>query len=151
MNLEFLRMRNEWVTGAWPLCRRVLLEHFPEFLGNEESSLSNILEACMHDRMQCWCVVERLEEKNYNIMAMLFTAFSHDDISRVKHLIVYTACKVRPFPREFWNEVSSKLKKFAVAHKCKNIIAYSTNEAAVKLMLLLGGRVDAMLLAMEVD
>ncbi len=151
MNLEFLRMRNEWVTGAWPLCRRVLLEHFPEFLGNEEISLSNILEHCMHDRMQSWCVVERLEGKNYNINAILFTAFSHDDVSQVKHLIVYTACKVRPFPREFWNEVSEKLKKFASVNKCKNIIAYSTNEAAVKLMLLLGGRVDAMLLSMEVD
>lgn len=129
------RLLPEQVSNKWDILREGIKGSIPpQVETNGEDIPNNILHALLEEKMYCWV----LSEGN-TVFAIVTTAFTYDEYSGVKNLLIYNVYGYRNVPQSLWKEAFQAVSKFAESKNCNTITAFTENKRVVQLVNQLGG------------
>ncbi len=148
--LMLVKLEPDDIEKHWDMLDPALREAVPEHVRADEIGLTNILYAILDETLMCWLGVDEtvMDKGPYGMITTLFVV---DPPSKTKNLLIYTLNGYRPFTKELIEDGFSTLKKYAKAHKCYKLIAYTDVPQIEQMVLNLGGKLGHKLIELEIE
>jgi len=118
---------------------------FPPNVPQTEVTLANMMDSALAGRLQVWILRDGLSP-----LLVFTTVVTHDTISDVCTLFVYSLGALAPVPREAWHEGLSKLKEVAARAGCTHVLSRTNNSRLVQLLKSMGASTDVHMVNLEV-
>jgi hypothetical protein len=123
----------EQVMAYWDDIKACIMAALPPYVGSNPDAITYIQEQLLVGTIECWAAFE--EKKLCGVMT---TQVIHDPISRTRNLLIYSITIVSGHSDELWQLAAEKMRAYATARKCNNIIAYSNNDQMIYIAEKLG-------------
>src|SRR5262245_46919552 len=118
-----IRLPPEQIMKWWPEIKECISTSLPRHIRESEQSLLSIQERMLTGLFDCWISAEN--NTGLPLYGVTTTRFVTEEISGIKNLLIFTVTIVERHPENMWKECIEVLKRYAIAHNCTNIIAYS--------------------------
>lgn len=145
-----VKLEPDNIEEKWDIISEALKEAVLNYVNIDDIGMTNILYALLDEKLFCWFGVDELsmEQGPYLMMTTLFVI---DHPSKTKNLLIYTLNGYRPLTKEMLEDTYDTLKKYAKAHKCYKIIAYTDVPRVEEIVLNLGGKIGHRLIELEIE
>jgi len=124
------------VPDYWEMIKAGLQESLPPFVTADEGVFTSIMAHLVTDHMQVFLVVD--DETQEKVYAVAVTTITRDVGSDTRTLLLYSLHGQEKVQPELWASSLVYLKRFAEAHGCTQITAYTDIPEVVKLARKLG-------------
>jgi hypothetical protein len=132
-----VKLLPDQIAKHWPLVKQALEGSVPGEYLHKYARLNNILENLLAERMHCWWSAEEINGE-IKLYGVLVTTFFDDDCARIKSLRLYAVYGYEDVPEQEWIDGLATLERFAKAHGCVQIDAFTEIPYMVALATRLG-------------
>lgn len=122
--MQLVKLSPEQVMNYWDDIRECISASLPPMIPENSDNLIFIQEQLLLGILECWVGMEPPR-----VFGVMTTQIIADSVSRCRNLLVYTLAMTDDHPHDMWQVCLEQMKKYASAHQCTNIIAYSCNPA----------------------
>lgn len=129
----------EHVAHNWPIIRLSLLKSWPEGSTLSEEALANIQVAMGEGVMDCWMVIQQLEDRSQKILAVMTGYPSSDGLVGDKSYHIFSLFGFGYLPNELWRTGFEAIAQRANSLGCSELTAISSNARVIKMLEWLGG------------
>jgi len=126
------------VAKFWDIIKYAVEESLPPIVGEHPDKINRILSSILCGKTDCWASY-RKEENNTIFEGIALTRILFDDASNTRNLLLYCIYGYEKVDKSSWDEDFMMLIKYAKAHKCNDIIAYSDIPEMIKRAIAIGG------------
>ena len=123
----------EQVMSYWDDIKACIEAALPPYVGSNPDAMVYIQEQLLVGNIECWAAFE--EKKLCGVMT---TQITYDSVSKTKNLLIYSITIVSGHTDELWQLAAEKMRAYATAKQCSNIIAYSNNDQMIHIAEKLG-------------
>jgi len=142
---NLLRLSGVDIGEYWPQIQTGIERSFPPQACDVERTLSNIQQALLENRMQCWVGI--VDDR---VVGSVVTAIATDNCIGAKNLLIYSLYWPRTDSGETWEDGLQTLREFARGTGCQKIIGYTQSGAVRKRVIELGGEAKTVMIELEV-
>lgn len=133
-----IRFTPEQVTKFWYAIEAGLASALPPGVGNDPEKMNNLLASVLVGKTDCWISYERNKEGTAVVNGAVLTQIMIDETG-TRNLLMYAAYGIPTYVVSKWKEGYEVLKKWALASRCSNIVAYTDNPEICDIVTRLGG------------
>jgi hypothetical protein len=123
-----VQLTADQIAKHWGIIRNAVIECAPPLSKVTENSLNRILELLLMGNMHCWLYF--IEEK---AVAVVVTTFYHDFPTGSQDLLIYALWGKGGLPNDAYQNGYVTLMRFALAHNCNKMYAFTQVPMLVKL------------------
>ena len=121
-----IQMLPDQVSELWDVLKPSIMSSMPGHWKKDDVIASNILQAVLADKMQCW-VYQNVDDEA-KLEGVVLTSVFHDQCSGVKNLVIYGLASMKHakiVDIETWRSGLATLIKYGKGIGCHNIAAYT--------------------------
>lgn len=122
----------EQVSKFWPVIKYSIEQALPPLVEEHPDKMNRLLSSALVGDLDVWASYVK-EEGGNRFEAIVTTRFLYDNSSDTKSMLLYTIFAYDKTSSQSWMEGYETLKKYALANKCKRLIAYSASEAVINI------------------
>ena len=119
----------EQIATFWSRLRGPIEDSLPPMVGESKEAMSRLLEALLSGRGRVWVYVE--EDR---IKGMVVTTPYRDPLTNAASMLIYSAYAFEPLTERMFEKTVQTLWQDARDQGLKNLMAFSANEALVRLL-----------------
>ncbi len=122
-----IRLEPEQISAFWDIFKFGIANSARTDLILNGDSLNNTLKNLLSGQSQAWLVFEDTKEGR-DVLGIVVSYISIDSVSETRNLIIYALYGFKPADDSIWLDGIEKLRLFAEANRCQNLIGYTTSE-----------------------
>ena len=116
-----VRLETHDIDRFWPMMKRAL-----ETIPGTRQEYDKVLEALLSGLIQCWLITD-----DTGIIGFVTTQIGSQEPEGKKILILRDLWSLNGIPNDVFVDAGNTLESFAKINKCKEIIGYTNNKAAI--------------------
>lgn len=136
------------VGKVWSIIAPMIKMTIPNWSGNDERNMVNILESLLDGSLVGW--FGYTDEEEPKLVGLVTTYFNYDIHGGDKTLTIYSLYGLHTVPKDLWMEGFTTLAKYAKANNCKGIIAHTDLENIKSIAGKLGADTKTTLIRWEI-
>ncbi len=139
-----IKLLPDQIAKRWDFIYETVTNAMPAFAYESPDFKKNLLQSFLIGKMECWAAHEINDNGEQIIHAIITTCIRTDDLNENKTLLFYSLYAFgENFSRDYWSKGLLTLLKYAKAHNCVAVEAYTQNENLVNLARRLGGEIHS--------
>jgi len=139
------RLTSEDIAKWWSNISEALSLSFPPTVEHKDNSVSNILQALIDGRMQCW-----MEVQEGKALGIVTTAIVEEPFSGTCNLLIYSFFSHNMIADQ-WRDGLNTVREYAKSRKCYKIIAFVDKDRVATIAEKLGGKVINVLVEFNLE
>lgn len=132
-----VQLQPDQIAKYWPQVRFAVENAFPPTV-KEKPDMNKVLEALLAGELLAWASID---DTTKEIVAIATTMFIFDVCTGTKNLLLYTTLSTakEKIGRKNWIDAFATMMKYAKEKGCSNMVAYTKNDAIVRMAEFFGG------------
>ena len=121
-----IKLIPEQIAEMWEIIRYGIIHALPPTAIVSSDGVRGILEALLCGSMQCWADVDRVDDDQRTLAAIVTTQILDDGATGARCLLIYTLCSYRPVStNDQWYIGINTLRHFAKNNGCRRLAAFT--------------------------
>ena len=120
-----LKLLPQQVTDYWSEISEAIILANPATSFMTHERMNNVLTSLLMEESQCWVLCEDYNPEDPKIYGVCVTTVTTDHVAEVNNLMIYSLYSKKLLTGKMYLSLFFTLSKFAKAHKCARVVAYT--------------------------